>query len=109
MLGEIKKSLLAGFGAVFLTKEKIEEVTRKLVDEAKLSREDAERLRKELLDTGEEQWKEMEKSVSSAVRKAVEALNVAPRGDVEELKAKVDALDKRLQGLEKTSYESKES
>lgn len=109
MLGEIKKGLLTGFGAVFLTKEKIEEVTRKLVAEAKLSREDAERLRKELLDTGEEQWKEVEKSVSGAVRKAVEALNLAPRGDVEELKAKVDALDRRVQGLEKTGYESKES
>ena len=109
MLGEIKKGLLAGFGAVFLTKEKIEEVTRKLVAEAKLSREDAERLRKELADTGEEQWKEMEKSVSGAVRKAVASLNVAPRGDVEELKAKVDSLDRRLQALEKTGYESKES
>ena len=109
MLGEIKKGLLAGFGAVFLTKEKIEEVTRKLVAEAKLSREDAERLRKELLDTGEEQWKEMEQSVSGAVRKAVESLNIARRGDVEELKVKVDALDKRLQSLEEAGYKSRES
>jgi polyhydroxyalkanoate synthesis regulator phasin len=109
MLGEIKRGLLAGFGAVFLTKEKIEEVTRKLVAEAKLSREDAERLRKELLDTGEEQWKEMEQSVSGAVRKAVESLNIARRGDVEELKVKVDALDKRLQSLEEAGYKSRES
>jgi polyhydroxyalkanoate synthesis regulator phasin len=109
MLGEIKRGLLAGFGAVFLTKEKIEEVTRKLVAEAKLSREDAERLRKELLDTGEEQWKEMEQSVSGAVRKAVESLNISPRGDVEELKVKVDALDKRLQSLEEAAYKSRES
>jgi polyhydroxyalkanoate synthesis regulator phasin len=84
-------------------------VTRKLVAEAKLSREDAERLRKELLDTGEEQWKEMEQSVSGAVRKAVESLNIARRGDVEELKVKVDALDKRLQSLEEAGYKSRES
>ena len=109
MLGEIKKGLLAGFGAVFLTKEKIEEVTGKLAAEAKLSKEDAERLRKELLDTGEEQWKEVEKSVSGSVRKAVESLNVASRGDVEELKARIDALDKRVKALEKTGYQSKES
>jgi polyhydroxyalkanoate synthesis regulator phasin len=109
MLGEIRKVLLAGFGAVFLTKAKIEEVTDNLVAEAKLTRGDAERLRAELLETGEEQWKEMEKSVSGAIRKAVESLVVAPRGDVEELKARLDALDKRLQGLEKTSSGSKES
>ena len=109
MLGEIKKGLLAGFGAVFLTKEKIEEVTHKLVAEAKLTREDAERLRSELLETGEKQWKEMEKSVSGAIRKAVESLNVAPRGDVEELKAKLDALDKRLKVLEKAGSQPKES
>ena len=109
MLGEIKKGLLAGFGAVFLTKEKIEEVTGKLAAEAKLSKEDAERLRKELLDTGEEQWKEVEKSISGSVRKAVESLNVASRGDVEELKARIDALNNRVKALEKTGYQSKES
>ena len=51
----------------------------------------------------------MEKSVSGAVRKAVEGLNVAPRGDVEELKKKVDALDKRLQSLEEAGHKSRES
>jgi polyhydroxyalkanoate synthesis regulator phasin len=89
MSAKIKRGLLAGFGAFFLTKEKIEEVTRKLVAEAKLSREDGERLRKELLATGEEQWKELEKSVSGAVRKAVESLNVAPRGHVKSSKPKL--------------------
>ena len=39
MLEEIKKGLLSGFGAIFLTREKAEEVTNKLVDEAKLSKE----------------------------------------------------------------------
>ena len=38
MLEDIKKGLLAGFGTIFLTKDKIEEATKKLVDQAKLSR-----------------------------------------------------------------------
>jgi len=39
----------------------------------------------------------------------VESLNVASRGDVEELKASIDALDNRVKALEKTGYQSKES
>ena len=105
MLEDIRKGLLTGFGAVFLTKDKIEEVTRKLVSEAKLSREDAERLRAELLATGEEQWKELEKSVSGAVRRTAESLNVAPRREVEELKSRVDSLERRLMTLEKPGSE----
>jgi polyhydroxyalkanoate synthesis regulator phasin len=108
MLEDIRKGLLAGFGAVFLTKEKIEQVTRKLVIEAKLNRDDAERLRKELLATGEEQWKELEKSVSNAVRKTAGSLNVASREEVEELKTKVEALEVRLRALEEPGYKPKE-
>ncbi len=58
MLEEIRKGLLAGFGAVLLSKEKIEEVISKLVDEAKLNKEEAQKLKDELFTTGERQWKE---------------------------------------------------
>jgi len=41
-----------------LSKGKIEEVISKLVDEAKLSKEEAQKLKDELFTTGERQWKE---------------------------------------------------
>ena len=109
MLEDIRKGLLAGFGAVFLTKEKIEEVTRKLVAEARLSQEAGERLRNELLATGDQQWKELEKTVSGAIRRTAESLHVASHGEVQELSSRVDDMERRLRVLEKASLESKES
>jgi polyhydroxyalkanoate synthesis regulator phasin len=72
MLEEIKKGLLAGFGAVLLTKEKIDEVSRKLVNDAKLSKEDAQKLTNELIETGDRRWQDLEKTVTENVRKGSE-------------------------------------
>ena len=59
MLDEIKKGLLSGLGAVFLTKDKIERITRSMVDEAKLSKEDAQNLKEDLYKTGEKEWSDL--------------------------------------------------
>lgn len=96
MLEQIRKGLLAGFGAIFITKKKVEEVTKKLVAEGKLNQEDAERLAKELLATGERQWAELEKSVSEAVTKGLKSLDIGREREIEELKGRMDNLEKRL-------------
>ena len=53
MLETLKKGMLAGLGAAVLTRDKILESTRKLVEEGKLSSEDAEKLTEELIKSGE--------------------------------------------------------
>ena len=50
-----KKSLFAGLGLAVVTKTKLESVLEKLVEEGKLSRDEAEKMGKELLDSGEKQ------------------------------------------------------
>ena len=100
MLEKIGKGLLAGLGAVLLTKEKVEEVVRKTVKEAKLSNEDARRLTSELVETGERQWEEMDKAVTESLRKSLDKLDVGSRKELEELKARMDNLEKRLARLE---------
>ncbi len=103
MLKEIRKGLLAGFGAVLLTKEKVEEVGRKLVADAKLTPEDGQRLTDELVETGERQWAELEKSVTEAIRKGLDNLGLGSQEELQELKAKVDSMEKRLSIIEKSS------
>lgn len=100
MLEDVKKAMMAGFGAVFLTRQKVEEATRKLVDEARLSPEDAQRLTEELITTGERQWKEVEKSFSEAIQRGLGTMNVASRSEVGELRDKIDELEKRVSSLE---------
>jgi polyhydroxyalkanoate synthesis regulator phasin len=106
MIDEIKKGLLASFGSIFLTKDKIEEVTKKLVEQAKMSREDAQKLADELAEVGEKRWTELEKSFTETTRKGLNSLDICRQSDLEEIKAKIDRLEQRLSALE-TSPQAK--
>ncbi|MDY6880807.1 MAG: phasin family protein [Desulfatiglans sp.] len=100
MLEEIRKGLLSGFGALLLTKEKVEEATRKLVEDAKISKEDAKVLVDELFETGSRQWSEIEESLSKTLRKGIDNLDLASKKELHELKSDVGKLEKRLETLE---------
>ncbi|MBW2195632.1 MAG: hypothetical protein JRF37_08710 [Deltaproteobacteria bacterium] len=103
MLEEIKKGLLAGFGAVLLTKEKIDEVSRKLVNDAKLSKEDAQKLTNELIETGDRRWQDLEKTVTENVRKGLDAFGIGNQNKLQELKDRVAELEKRVATIEVSS------
>lgn len=96
MLDEIKKGLLSGLGAIFLTKDKVERITRKMVDEAKMSREDARDLKEELYKTGEREWAELEDCFSDIFKKVIQGLDLCSGSEFEDLKKRVDELEKRL-------------
>jgi len=100
MFETIKKSLLAGLGAAVVTKEKIESITRKLVDEGKITTEEAERLSKDLIESGSKQWEDMQDRVSSTVKKALEGLDVCTKQDFAGLANRVAVLEKRIAALE---------
>jgi len=102
MLEEIRKNLMAGLGAVLLTKDKIEEITRRWVDEARLSREDAERLADELYRAGQPQWSAVESFIKDAVRRTLSSMDIASRRKLETLRDKVSNLQKRVDLLEDT-------
>ncbi len=103
MLEEIRKGLLSGLGGVLLTKEKVEEISRKLVEEAKLSKEDARKLREDLLANGERQWDQMQESIADAFKKGLRTLDIGSKSEVARLRERVDNLEKRLILIEETS------
>jgi len=96
MLELIKKSLLAGLGAVAITKEGLEKVTQKLVEEGKISAEEAQEFTEEVMKEGEKRGKEFQEKVAQTVKSVIEKLNLVPHSDFEELKARVEELEKRL-------------
>jgi len=100
MLEDIKKGLMAGFGTIFLTKDKIEEATKKLADQAKISREDAQKLADELVQVGAERWGDMEKAVTEMTRKGMDSLDFPRQSELAELKTKIEGLEKRLAAIE---------
>jgi polyhydroxyalkanoate synthesis regulator phasin len=102
MLEEIRKALLSGLGGVVLTKEKVEEISRRMVDEAKMSKEDARKLREDLLANGERQWTQLQESISEAFKKGLKSLDIGSKSEVQRLADRVDNLEKRLILLEET-------
>jgi len=102
MLEGIRKSLVTGLGAVLLTKNKIDEITQRWVKEARLSREDADRLADELLQAGRHQWSSVETAIKDAVRRTLSSMDVGSRQELEKLQAEVSNLQKRVELLEDT-------
>jgi polyhydroxyalkanoate synthesis regulator phasin len=100
MFDDIKKGIFTGLGVVLLTKEKVEEISRKMVDDAKLSKDDARKLQQELLSSGERQWEQIAESLTEAVKKGLKGLDIGSGKDVDELGKRVENLEKRIALLE---------
>lgn len=102
MLEDIKKGLFAGIGVVLLTKDKIDKFREKLMKEAQLSREEAQRLTDELVKSGEQQWSDLETRTLGTMKKGIDTLDIGRRSELEALRDRVDNLEKRLVMLEET-------
>jgi polyhydroxyalkanoate synthesis regulator phasin len=96
-----KKSLFAGLGLAVVTKTKLEKVLEKLVEEGKMSREEAEKMGQELLESGEKQWDDFETKLKETVKGFLENMDLSKASDLKKLEKKVKALDMRLKALEK--------
>jgi polyhydroxyalkanoate synthesis regulator phasin len=96
-----KKSLFAGLGLAVVTKTKLEKVLEKLVEEGKMSREEAEKMGQELLESGEKQWDDFETKLKETVKGFLENMDLSKASDLNKLEKKVKALDMRLKALEK--------
>ena len=95
-----KKSLFAGLGLAVVTKTKLESVLEKLVEEGKMSREEAEKMGQELLDSGEKQWTDFESRLQETVKGFLENMDISKASDVKKLEKKIKALDLRLKAVE---------
>jgi len=100
MLEEMKKAFLASLGGVVLTKDKLEEWRKKIVKENKVSEKESKRLIDQLVEAGEDQWKDFEKSFRKMFRKSLDTMEVADRKELEDLKIRVAKLEARLAALE---------
>ncbi len=96
MFDLIKKTLLTGVGLAVLTKEKVEELGKDLVSQAKLSENEGKEFVDSLLKQSETARKDFETRINSAVQKAISGLNLASKEEVAKLSAKVEELSARL-------------
>jgi polyhydroxyalkanoate synthesis regulator phasin len=92
----LRKALLAGVGVTYLTKDKIEEVGKKIAQDAKVSEAEARKFVNELVKKSLEAKGSLEKTVAEKIQTAVHAMNLPTRKDVDELKSKIAKLEAKL-------------
>ncbi|HEX9933746.1 MAG TPA: phasin family protein [bacterium] len=92
----LEKTMLAGLGALQLTKEQIEKWIDELVEKGKLTKEEAPKMIKDLLAKAEENTKVLDAKVNAVVQSALAKVNFATKKDVDPLNEKLDQVLKEM-------------
>ncbi|MGE4560522.1 MAG: phasin family protein [Desulfobulbus sp.] len=92
----LKNVVYAGIGAAFLTKEKVEEVTKDLVEKGKMSQEEGKQFIDDLLRKSEKAKDQLELWINKRVEERVNQLNLATKDELAELQRKVEELQVAL-------------
>jgi polyhydroxyalkanoate synthesis regulator phasin len=100
MLDMIRKGILAGLGFAYITKEKVMEATRELVEKGKLSRDEAETLANELVDEGSRQRLEIEAKIEELIRRGFDQLDIGSKKAFVDLEQRLGNVEKRLHMVE---------
>ena len=94
MFETLDKMMLAGLGAISMTREKAEKIFDDYVSRGKAEKENKTGFVKDIMDAAEKNRKELENLVSKQVRETMEHLNLPSRDDIERLEEKIDKLTK---------------
>ena len=92
MFEALDKLMLAGLGAVSMTREQAEKLFEEYVNRGKVEKGARTGFVKEVVDTAEKTRKDLEKLISEQVQKAVDKLELATRDDIKRLEEKLDRL-----------------
>ena len=96
MLEFIKKAMFIGLGLAFMTKEKIEEFSKELVEKGKLSETEGKEFIDELQKKSEEARKKVEDQIKNSVKDTLKKMNIPTRDDLLKLEKQVEELKKFL-------------
>jgi polyhydroxyalkanoate synthesis regulator phasin len=90
MFETLDKLMLAGLGALTMTRERAEKMFDEYVNKGQAAREGRSGFVKEVLDSAEKTRAEFQKLVSDQVRLTVDSLHLASKEDVQRIEEKLD-------------------
>ncbi|MEN8142977.1 MAG: polyhydroxyalkanoate synthesis regulator [Thermodesulfobacteriota bacterium] len=100
MIELIKKIMFTSVGLASLTKDKIEELGKELIEKGKLSEKEGKEFLDELLKKSEGAQKEMEARTDKLVKESLKKLNLASRDDLVKLEKQLKKLAKTVKNME---------
>ena len=92
MFENLDRLMMAGLGAISMTRERAEKIFDEYVSRGKAEKQGKEGFVKEVMDSADKTRKDIEKLVSEQVTKTVDKLNIATKDDIKRLEEKVDKL-----------------
>ncbi len=92
MFETLDKMMLAGLGAVSMTRERAEQMFDEYVSKGRAERENRSGFVKEVMDSAERTRSELERIVSQQVKETVDSLQLASQEDVQRIEQKLDQL-----------------
>ncbi|MDH7598740.1 MAG: hypothetical protein QHH07_03750 [Sedimentisphaerales bacterium] len=96
MFEAIDKLMLAGLGALSMTRQRAEEIFEEYVKRGQAVQEQRSGFVKDLLDTADKTKAELQKLISDQVGKAVGKLPLATKEDIRRIEEKLDQILQRL-------------
>ena len=93
MFDLLKKTMLTGIGIASMTKDKIEELGKKISEESKLTEEEGKKMVNDLLKQSEKAREDLENQVQKLVKKALEKLDIPTREDFNRLEKRIIKLE----------------
>ncbi len=94
MFDFIKKAIFIGAGLASLTAEKIEEAVKEIVNKGDLTEKQGKELLRELKEKSAKARKELGERIDKMINDTLQKLNIPTRKEVEELKARIEQLEK---------------
>ncbi len=95
----VRTVLLAGIGALALTKEEVEQIVNRLVERGELAEKDARRVLEDLWSRRRQEVDRWAGRLEERLEKALERLNVPRREDLDALEKRLAALERKLDAL----------
>jgi polyhydroxyalkanoate synthesis regulator phasin len=92
MFETLDKMMLAGLGAVSMTRERAEQMFDEYVNKGQAERDNRSGFVKEVMDSAERTRSELEKMISKQVQETVTTLHLATQEDIQRIEEKLDQL-----------------
>jgi len=84
---------LAGVGLAAMTKDKIDEHIKELVEKGRLTEKEGREIAEDMLKKSKQAKEDLEKQVEKLVQQTLDTLNVASKEDIEKLSARIEKLE----------------
>ena len=89
MFDLIKKAMFTGLGVAYMTKEKLEELSKEFIEKGKLSEQEGREFAEELKKKSDEAKKSVQEQVEKIVTTTLKKMNAATKADLDELEQRL--------------------